>query len=534
MSQMEDRYKAMGEYGNPIFQANFEYPKSDKYEYQVSLERLDLDEECRKDLSIGKGFLIKEPQDIKKVLKDIDGICSTRYGKTLQDPHAYEDRYSCKCGLTKGRNNRHLICPHCNTECIAVGDDFKIFGYIPLNENAIIHPNMYRTLAAYFGETTLDDMIEPKVEYNQDGIPISMYDKRLDKRKGKRGKNKRKVDMKYYGIGMIEFEKQFDEILEYFHNKIKKKEELYQSIVNNRNIIFTHHIPVFTTLLRPFEVEGKHLIFEETNSLLNMMAKIAGRLNDEKTYITNNAKYKASLLWDLQDRYNKLYKVIVQILSSKRGSIRMLIGGRCAFTSRLIISPEPLLHTDEVKLSYYALVELLQQTIINILAKTYNIPYAQAYQKWFHSQLVVDREVVMIIENLIEHGTKYGKGIPVLINRNPTISYGGVLCMRCIGINYSYTMSLPITILKILAADFDGDCLNILYITNEDFLDAAMEAICPRNCMIISPNDGRFDNNFSVFKDILININGLMYLSRDNYSEEQLNKIKALKAKYGK
>lgn len=50
--------------------------------------------------------------------------------------------------------------------------------------------------------------------------------------------------------------------------------------------------------------------------------------------------------------------------------------------------------------------------------------------------------------------------------------------------------------------------------------------------MIISPNDGLFDNNFNVFKDILINDNGLIHLSRDKYSSAQLQKIQDFKVKH--
>ena len=34
-----------------------------------------------------------------------------------------------------------------------------------------------------------------------------------------------------------------------------------------------------------------------------------------------------------------------------------------------------------------------------------------------------------------------------------TIAYGGVLAVRCIGINMDYTMSISLLILKLLAAD---------------------------------------------------------------------------------
>lgn len=396
---------------------NLEYPKNNDYDYEASLERINLDKEMEHDMATGKGFFIKEPQAINKVIKDIDSICSTRFSHTLQDPKAYEEKYSCKCGFLKGRDNRYIYCEHCHTECVFVGDDFDIFGWIPLKHHAIIHPNLYKTLGVYFGEATLEEMIEPKVELNKDGMPESLYDKRVNHKKTMRkfAKRKRRVDATFQGIGMIELERRFDEILEYFHTKNKKKKiDYYNDIVENRDLIFIHNIPVYTTLLRVFKTDGKHFIFEETNSLFNMMAKLAGRLNDNKTFMSQTPKYCNSLLWDIQERYNKLYKKIELILANKKGTIRLLIGGRCAFTSRLIIVPDPTLRTDQVKMSYYSLVELLQQSIINILESTYNIPYADAYMQWFRSQLEVDDRVLAIINNLIEHDN----GIPVLINRN--------------------------------------------------------------------------------------------------------------------
>ena len=49
------------------------------------------------------------------------------------------------------------------------------------------------------------------------------------------------------------------------------------------------------------------------------------------------------------------------------------------------------------------------------------------------------------------------RGIPLLINRNPTINYGSILQMFCVGMNkdldHDYTMSLPLQILPLLAAD---------------------------------------------------------------------------------
>lgn len=98
--------------------------------------------------------------------------------------------------------------------------------------------------------------------------------------------------------------------------------------------------------------------------------------------------------------------------------------------------------------------------------------------------------------------------------------------MRCVGINDEFVMSMPVQVLKGLAADFDGDCLNILYVPNQKFVDVAMDIFNPRNRMVISPNDGKFNNQMNVNKDILINTNSLISLGRDSYTEEELEMIR--------
>ena len=76
------------------------------------------------------------------------------------------------------------------------------------------------------------------------------------------------------------------------------------------------------------------------------------------------------------------------------------------------------------------------------------------------------------------------------------------------------------------------DCLNIIYVPNKKFWESAMEVFNPRNSMMISRNDGTFNNDMNIFKDMIINSNGLINLGRDYYSNEQKQKIKQLKEKY--
>lgn len=71
---------------------------------------------------------------------------------------------------------------------------------------------------------------------------------------------------------------------------------------------------------------------------------------------------------------------------------------------------------DEVHLSYPCLCGLLQQRIINILHKSYFMKYNDAYKLLHESMHEENPMIKQIIEGIIKSS---GRGIPILINRNP-------------------------------------------------------------------------------------------------------------------
>lgn len=77
---------------------------------------------------------------------------------------------------------------------------------------------------------------------------------------------------------------------------------------------------------------------------------------------------------------------------------------------------------------------------------------------------------------------------------------------------------------------FDGDTLNILMIYNKEFNDACNKIYNPRNAFCISRNDGKMNSQINVFKDILINLDALLDISRDYYTPQQLAQIQQAKS----
>lgn len=83
-------------------------------------------------------------------------------------------------------------------------------------------------------------------------------------------------------------------------------------------------------------------------------------------------------------------------------------------------------------------------------------------------------------------------------------------------------MSLSLQVLKKLAADFDGDVLNIFDIISEAFFVRAYQIFNPRNAMYISRSNGKADSDVLVQRDTLINANTLTHLAEKEYTAEDL------------
>ena len=231
---------------------DYTYPVNPDYDYAVYMERINFDEEKERDLQKGKGFVISSPRaTIKKDIKNPNGIFSTKFGQRLGDQNPFMDRYSCQCGNLKSVVNNGIMCEKCNTICKFVDDDFSMFGWIELDpEYAIINPDMYKQLDSFFGRSKY---IKDK-KSKRGSVLLNMidFDKEMDQNGFVVG-YKPKNNEPYYGIGMIEFRERFDEIIEYYYAKNKKK-ELYDDIMIDREKLFINSIPVYTTQLRPMVI----------------------------------------------------------------------------------------------------------------------------------------------------------------------------------------------------------------------------------------------------------------------------------------
>ena len=150
-----------------------------------------------------------------------------------------------------------------------------------------------------------------------------------------------------------------------------------------------------------------------------------------------------------------------------------------------------------------AFLELYKYEIISCLVNIDDITENEAYNMWFKARIEYSPKIYEVMNYILK---KYKP--KVIINRNPTINYGSLLCVKIARIKHEfpedYTMSLPIQILPVLNADFDGDILNIVSLKTKKLEKAYNKIFNPRANMNISRNTGLFNSDFNLIKDQII------------------------------
>lgn len=214
----------------------------------VRLVKLNWDEECRRDLTLGRGFLITEPAITNKDQKSYNGIQSTRFGTDWSDENAFEDRYSCSCKALQGKIFEGETCSQCKTKVEYKDVDLSITGWIVINNHKLIQPSYYNKLENIIGVRDFKEMVE--------------YDKFIDRNGHIQQKD---ISNPFKGIGIIEFQERFDEILNYYKKKKKNKLEEIKEIEEDKDKVFTSCIPVYSAILRPISFKAESFFYNSIN-----------------------------------------------------------------------------------------------------------------------------------------------------------------------------------------------------------------------------------------------------------------------------
>lgn len=458
----------------------------------------------------------------KSSTMDIDGAASEQrhfadnslFSKRIFGDMDSKEDYSCNCGHLHGKFYEGMICPKCETEVTFVALNINKYGWIDLSLSTydddgnliekgngchLIEYVPYAQLEKIIGRENLRNIIHVR---NTITIAGDVNESELTALRSE------SPETKYYYYGIEEFYNNYDEILEYYYNlnekQVEKNRDLY-NFLKNRDEVFTDKIPVVSILLRPAMRTADGLKLDPINIKYQNILKNLKILKD-----VNIIKIiRDSTIEQIQAEFMLLSEEVLNAIKSKTGLIRnQICGTRVNFSARNIISPaKPGIKIDEVAMPYRTFLELYKFEIINILRTTENITIKEAENEWFHASLEFNEKVYLIIKKMITSNE-----VGILLNRNPTISYGSILYLKIAHVKADFddvTLSLHNNILTLLAGDYDGDVLNIIALKDSKIREKFKQVFSPIH-LIIDPNNGCFNDRLNLERDQVLGINSLL------------------------
>lgn len=468
----------------------------------VHPEKIDLDLECYHDMITGKGIRMTEVESFDKKNDKLEhGLQSEFFGTDQGDENAFVERYSCKCHKYIGKALKGVICDACGTEVEYHDVDLTLTGWIMLDKFSVLSPifcaKMNDALGSVEGETVLNKILS--VDYENDGVSVRYSDKDLTLIK----------KHPFIRKGCIWLHDHIDEVIDFYAKKKPTKAKLFEELRNDANIMWTHSIPVFTSLLRT-EIPSpkgsksyKMRINTTYKTLIRLSTYINKKSADTLTQddLISIDKQLATMHNEITEIFNQTYKD----LTGKRGIVLGKVeGGRYNFSARnIIVSSSGELRANEVKLGYITFMELYRYEIINLYTKIHKCNVVEAQNIWKQGLTHYNPELynIMVYMTSDEECRKY---LNVFISRNPCINYGSHLVVRIAMVKPDFndkTMTLPSAFIRAMGADYDGDTLNIFRIFSEYSYKRFARNLDPRYNLYISRINGNVNKDSLPFKD---------------------------------
>ena len=425
-----------------------------------------------------------------------DGLYSERIFGTINGD---DIEYNCKCGELRGKIFEGITCEKCKTTVERKQSVISRMGWIDLGSSKIINPLFLPFMFSYIGTSKLKKYLYDNMAIDVDGnIQVANPDENA---------SAKEPLPECIGMGVTQFIENFDSILEVFHSKNKEdKKDIYEFLRLHRDKLFVSKIPVYSPRLRPVVVIKDKVITDPLNEKYVQIIKLVSglqNLQEDRTILAESA-----FVNKIQSLLEEVNRFVIMALNGKKGLIRnTVLGSRMNWTSRCVITPLPIgTELDEVHMPYIVCLELFKLEILNYLRKKKDISYFEAMTEFNDAVTVFNQE---IYDFMMCHIGPNGKQF--LLNRNPTIAIGSILCMRITKIKEDITdvtMSIRNNVLKFLSGDYDGDVLNV-FLTLITKYEHSFRKFSPKE-FVFSMNDGKFNRDLSLTKDYSLGLQILL------------------------
>lgn len=435
---------------------------------------------------------------------------------------------ACGCGHTKEERRLGMICKKCGTEVVRPIEDVKPTLWIraPAGIHSLMNIKALTTIMYFFGKKNFNIIrwiIDKSYVESRDMAGVVMT---LEAQGIQRGYNY--FVQNFYQIINVLLElkmvKDKHKVKKMFDSPI---DEFRQWLEVNKNNIFCHYLPVlnksfvvvenealgvFADPLLPEVVEGIKLFVGIDNAINNYSIK-------RKEHKVVKALLAMVEFWGTVEK---------EVLGGKPGLFRKHVAGtRSQFSFRAVISSLTGKHKyDELHIPWNCGVEVYRLHLINkLLKRGYSIKAA------FHILHLNERNfdyqtgplLSELFKELIEESPR--KGLPVILNRNPTMNRGSQQRLRVTRVKEDsddVTISMSILIVKTFNADFDGDAL-AASIMHDLTLDNLFEELSPHYNIISAAHPRSHSDANSLPKPAVFTISNWLR-STKNYKEDP-NKV---------
>ena len=123
-------------------------------------------------------------------------------------------------------------------------------------------------------------------------------------------------DQPFAKIGMLEFQKRFDEIFEYYVNKNKRNVNMQgnaEFVRQNKDKLFIKYIPVFSSVLRFSVIQDEINFVHGADKIYNILFSTVSSLNKTKGVSMSVNKKLAYIIVELEHSSASYVKLIILI-----------------------------------------------------------------------------------------------------------------------------------------------------------------------------------------------------------------------------
>ena len=369
--------------------------------------------------------LFMETDNAKTINEAIIGRSSEELVELLCDISGDDNEMvaRCECENLKGNVFENKICPKCGDVCsIAFEKIVKndLWVEIPDSIPKILDPQVYRILASWLGSINkvpvMDIILNRKEE-----VPPVLEGIVLDQ-------------------GFKFFYENFDALMAFFFTQFRSSKHKSTGMMAiflelNKDKIWCTKLPIISKYLQPITGMGDKKVDSAIKLMMKAITDFRSTLIDDKLQRAALPRVEKNFFNVYKSFTDYSAKIVKERLSPKKALLRKhVFGNRLHLTGRTVCVPIIDEHYgDELYLPWVLGIQLWFYHILSILQDRYHFTRNQAYNKLSHAVTVYDFQVDKCMQTLIRESPY--KGLPILLNRNPSLKLGAIQLLFVTKIN---------------------------------------------------------------------------------------------------